>query len=209
MFTRWIRAWRNHLNFNAKDHWTVVGGEDYMRKWSPDGQRNAGEIIEAVRESQCQSVLDIGCGYGRYLKVLRETFTTMRLAGVEISATQLEQARQYLAAYQDIDLQEINGQRLPYPDQSFDLALTYGCLRFVPYQQIGGFIAEIRRVCRRGLFLEQHYLKHGFKDYLVPKHGWYQHDYPKLFRPHHCHILWVKKAETYTDTFYAVDFRSS
>lgn len=97
-----------------------------------------------------QSVLDAGCGSGRYmLHVLHRG--AARVTGVDLSGEMLERAGRELAACRHagkIELIQGSLERLPVPDASADLTicgLTIGHL-----DRLQSALAELRRVTRRG-----------------------------------------------------------
>jgi len=97
-----------------------------------------------------QSVLDVGCGSGRYMLHALDRGAA-RVTGVDLSVEMLERAGRELAACQrggEIELVQGNLERLPLPKASADLTvcgLTIGHLgRLQPA------LAELRRVTRPG-----------------------------------------------------------
>lgn len=89
-------------------------------------------------------VLDIGCGFGPYGRALRaDGYDWM---GAEIKASDCaELARLGLPHVQ------VDGQRLPFDDQSFDAAMCIEVLEHVP--DPASFLVELRRVIRRRLLI--------------------------------------------------------
>jgi malonyl-CoA O-methyltransferase len=99
---------------------------------------------------QGQSVLDAGCGSGRYmLHALRRD--AMHVMGIDLSIEMLERAGEELAAYRhggQVELVQGNLLKLPLPNASADLAicgLTIGHL-----DRLQPALAELRRVTRPG-----------------------------------------------------------
>lgn len=97
-----------------------------------------------------QSVLDLGCGSGRYmLHALRRH--AKRVMGVDFSAEMLERASTELDAYRhavEIDLAQGSLEKLPLSDAFADLTicgLTIGHLH-----RLQPALAELRRVTRPG-----------------------------------------------------------
>ena len=90
---------------------SMVG--NYINKFPPSGERNEGIIKQYIVEINPSSIVDIGCGYGRYLKYLRYRFSKIRLVGVELSQTQIDQAKLYLESSDNIELYETDGKTLP------------------------------------------------------------------------------------------------
>jgi 3' terminal RNA ribose 2'-O-methyltransferase Hen1 len=83
-------------------------------------------VLEAIKKSGAQSVIDMGCGEGNLLRLLMKDKTFTRVTGVDVSRTALEQARAKL----NIDrMPEAWQQRLSL----FQGSLTYRDKRFRGY----------------------------------------------------------------------------
>jgi len=97
-----------------------------------------------------QSVLDAGCGSGRYMLHALSRGAT-RVTGVDLSFEMLERAGKELCAYRgggEIVLEQGNLEALPAPNASADLTvcgLTIGHL-----DRLRPALAELRRVTRPG-----------------------------------------------------------
>jgi ubiquinone/menaquinone biosynthesis C-methylase UbiE len=87
--------------------------------------------------------LDVGCGTGHHLKDL--IARGYDAVGVDASAEMLEEARRTNPTAQ---LRQADVEVLPFPNESFDLALCIEVLRYLPDPQ--RCIAEIARVLRPG-----------------------------------------------------------
>lgn len=91
-----------------------------------------------------KSILDYGCGEGRYLGKLAEWFPSAALAGCDISDVGLEIARSRTNA----DLRQMADERTAWPDASFDLVLSVEVLEHVA--DVSAATREIGRVLKPG-----------------------------------------------------------
>lgn len=93
------------------------------------------------------SVLDVGCGTGRFTR--RAAAEGARVIGVDLDEVALEFARRQGQG----DQQFVHGDAtsLPFEDRSFDKVMSVTALCFV--QQWPRAVAEIVRVCRRRFVL--------------------------------------------------------
>jgi SAM-dependent methyltransferase len=94
-------------------------------------------------------ILDVGCGYGHFLDVLRALGASpTNLHGIDLLPERIEIAR---SQYPDIDFQVANAEALPYVDSSFDLLLVFSVFTSVLDPSMRTNIAaELRRVRRPG-----------------------------------------------------------
>lgn len=99
-------------------------------------------IRETVAQSGAGTVLDAGCGKGRYLKNLQQDFPNLILYGVDLS----EKVLAFVP--KGVDTREGSLLDMPFPTASLDLVFTCEALEHVVY--IDGAIREMARVIRPG-----------------------------------------------------------
>ncbi|MBY0307651.1 MAG: class I SAM-dependent methyltransferase, partial [Phycisphaerales bacterium] len=88
-------------------------------------------------------VLDVGCGTGVFLRLAADRGA--RVSGVDASAALLEIACERVP---DADLRVADMQRLPHPDDAFDLVTGFNAFFFA--DDMVAALAEARRVTRPG-----------------------------------------------------------
>jgi len=91
------------------------------------------------------AMLDVGCGVGSLHAML--SGTVGRLAGIDVSAASIAQAR---ANNPQIDYRAFDGKTFPHEGASFDLVTAICVLHHVPPAEWQSFTAELRRVVRPG-----------------------------------------------------------
>ncbi len=84
-------------------------------------------LVEAVRAGSCNDVLEVGCGSGNYLEVVRG-LSGVRVAGIDPSSAMLEQLT---ARVQNAEVQVALAEAIPYPDRSFDLIYSVDVIHHV------------------------------------------------------------------------------
>jgi ubiquinone/menaquinone biosynthesis C-methylase UbiE len=89
-------------------------------------------------------VLDVGCGTGTGLVPYLAAGCVA--SGVDVSPEMLDRARNRLGT--NADLRLTDGDSLPYPDDSFDLAITTMVLHEVPAGRRVAFVREMARVVK-------------------------------------------------------------
>ena len=89
------------------------------------------------------SVLDVGCGTGTTDRIFRPRVGSLH--GVDISEEMLTKARDHVP---DTEYRCYDGERLPFPDESFDVVVTICVLHHVPISRRFKFVSEMVRVTR-------------------------------------------------------------
>src|SRR5262249_47347351 len=118
----WKRRW---LYADSRRYWTLRGGEDYYREQEgqPARSQRTEWIVDRLASYRPQSILEVGWGYGKRLREIRRRLD-VPLVGIDFTPTQLHHARGYLGGRDDIGLLLSRGERLPFPDHSFDMVVT-------------------------------------------------------------------------------------
>lgn len=98
-------------------------------------------LIDALSDRSPARSLEVGCGYGRL---------TPWVADHADEHYAVDPARSLLSAahreYPDVRFQRATAEALPFPDDAFDLAVTWGVLNHVPSDSIRTATDEIDRV---------------------------------------------------------------
>jgi arsenite methyltransferase len=119
-------AWLDmHLEACRKEYTEMAGWVGFQPEWS---------------------VLDVGCGSGSFVPILRETISGGRLHGCDIDP---ENAR--LATERGLDsATAASVTALPYADAAFDAVWCANVVEFLTPVELHAAACELRRVVRRG-----------------------------------------------------------
>ena len=118
--------------------------DKYMGRWST---RMAPLFLDFAGVSDGDRVLDVGCGTGTLSRAVLDATHSSEVVGVDPSAPFTEHARERCASPRaafDVG----NALDLPYPDASFDQALSQIVFMFIPDGEKA--TGEMRRVTRLG-----------------------------------------------------------
>lgn len=116
--------------------------------------------LPAELNSSATRLLDIGAASGYYSEVLDLGGFDYSYAGIDYSEALVRQGR---SIYPGIDLQVGNAERLPYPDEFFDIVVSGACIMHVAnYQQA---IWEAVRVSKRYVIFHRTPIRHGETKY--------------------------------------------
>jgi SAM-dependent methyltransferase len=148
---RWP-GWKRRLVYSdPREYWTLRGGPDFFHEQEdhPSRSLRSAWLADRIAAYRPSSVLEVGCGYGKQLGLLRDRLPDVPLFGVDFSPTQLDQARRFLDGRSEIGLALASGLRLPFPDRSFDLVLTSAVILHNPPPEAERIRREVVRVARR------------------------------------------------------------
>lgn len=143
--------WKRRLVYaNPREYWTLRGGSDYFREQEDQSGRTERSewLADQIARYQPRSILEVGCGYGKQLRALRRRLD-VPMVGVDFSPSQLAKGAEYLAGADGITLILASGQRLPFPDRSFDLVLTSAVILHNPPAAAEQIRREVVRVAER------------------------------------------------------------
>jgi len=152
-------------------------GHNYLRYWDGRDYENEAEklaIKRLLKNKHFKLAVDIGGGYGRLSILLKDFANKVVLA--EPSQRQLDIADEFLKAYQGIDQQLMQADKLLFDDKSVDLAVMVRVMHHLP--DPSAEFKEIHRVLsENGLFILEvanysHFrnrLKYFMRGKLLPK----------------------------------------
>jgi ubiquinone/menaquinone biosynthesis C-methylase UbiE len=105
-------------------------------------------LLEAVKPTLDDRMLDVGCGTGRFAITLAPLVA--KVVGIDLTVAMLEQARKAQAAanIENIEWQQGDVANLPFADGEFRLVTCKAMLHHVTEPQ--RVIAEMSRVCAQG-----------------------------------------------------------
>ncbi|WP_422924128.1 methyltransferase domain-containing protein [Singulisphaera sp. PoT] len=94
------------------------------------------------------SVLDCGCGPGSITRGLAEVVAPGEVVGLDAGPSQVETARRDNQGVANLRFEVVEGQKIPFPDASFDAVFAHALLEHVP--DAGATVREFSRVLRPG-----------------------------------------------------------
>jgi len=124
--------------------------DEGMSRWRAICAAEKAENIERLlgsERSAIKEVLEVGCGTGDVLGQMAAKRIGDRFTGIEIGTE-----RSHGQPGGSVQIHGYDGQRVPYDDGSFDLVYATHVLEHVTDER--GFLAELRRVTRRFVYVE-------------------------------------------------------
>lgn len=122
-----------------------VPGGAYGRFMGRYSEPLAAPFAEFAGVSSGQRVLDVGCGPGALAAHLSSVIEPRLISAVDPSPPFVSAV---LARLPDVDVQLASAEALPFPDDTFDVALAELVVHFMSHPVAG--LREMARVCRPG-----------------------------------------------------------
>lgn len=151
---------------NRRTFWDIRVDE-LQQRWG--GERGDFPLIQAaLQRLRPTSLLEVGCGYGRYFPLY---IGIPHVVGVDVSSTMLARAAQ---SHPSVILRCQAIEELNDPPDSFDVVVACRVLMHIPYELIAKVVQNMARVCRLGCIVLER--SGGFQKLQYE----FSHDYPRL-----------------------------
>jgi ubiquinone/menaquinone biosynthesis C-methylase UbiE len=102
------------------------------------------------RDQRQVTLLDVACGTGRFLRQVRLAFPALRLQGIDLSRTYLDEAIRHMRGLRGARLIEAAAEKMPLPDGSADVVSSIFLYHELPPPVRRQVTAEIARVLKPG-----------------------------------------------------------
>src|SRR5450631_75907 len=94
--------------------------------------------VFAGRDQRKLRLLDIGCGTGRFLDLVKQVWPRLPSLGLDLSEPYIRHAKRHLSRWSRINLLVCNAEAIPTPDASYDAVTSIFMFHELP--------AEVRRI---------------------------------------------------------------
>lgn len=146
-------------------------------------------LIRAISQFQFGSVLEVGCGAGANLALIKRVWPKTQIAGFDINPDAIKTCKELFTQFDHFDVGEATSFFMS--DKSTDIIITDACLMYVNSATLDRAIEEIKRVARKHVvFCEFHSeswldrFKARFQGTRHTSQKYYVHDYKKLLTKH-------------------------
>jgi len=106
--------------------------------------------IFAGRDQRRMRLLDVGCGTGRFLDIVKQVWPRLPVVGLDMSEAYVREAKRYLRRWARIDLVVGNGEKIPMPDDSQDAVTSIFLFHELPPKVRRTVFDEFARVLKPG-----------------------------------------------------------
>jgi ubiquinone/menaquinone biosynthesis C-methylase UbiE len=106
--------------------------------------------VFAGRDQRCLSLLDVGCGTGRFLDFVKQAWPRLPAVGLDLSESYVREAKCHLKRWSRINLFVANGESIPVPDESQDAVTSIFTFHELPPEVRRTVFREFARVLKPG-----------------------------------------------------------
>lgn len=110
-------------------------------------------LVRLLKSFPGQSALDLGCGSGRHIALLRDCgYSSIHATDVSETGLELCRKKYRYAVFHPLDIKMLKKDefRLPLEDESLDAVVAWGVLHYNSETMIRNMLLEIRRILRSG-----------------------------------------------------------
>ena len=100
-------------------------------------------LIQRLNEKTFESLLDVGCGTGNVLALIKDKFN-VKVSGIDLSEGMIKKSRELLG--ENVDLKVGDSEILPWVDDTFDVIICNAS--FHHYPNPVAVLKEMRRVLK-------------------------------------------------------------
>ncbi len=140
---------------NPRNYWEARGGTAEFESYPPHvlAQHHA-FFREQLTPLGAESALEVGCGYGRMLELVRTCLTgRARSVGIDFGMPQLRRA--YARLHPPTLFAQGNAGAIPIQSNSIDLVYTVGVLMHLTPDNVPRALDEITRISRRWIVVAE------------------------------------------------------
>jgi ubiquinone/menaquinone biosynthesis C-methylase UbiE len=106
--------------------------------------------VFAGRDQRRLCLVDVGCGTGRFLDFLKQSWPRLPALGLDMSEAYIEEARRHLKRWCWLDLLVAKGEAIPLPSESQDAVTSIFLFHELPQDMRRAVFRECARVLKRG-----------------------------------------------------------
>ena len=106
--------------------------------------------VIAGRDQRKLELLDIGCGTGRFLDLVKQVWPRLPTLGLDLSEPYIRHAKRHLSRWSRINLLVGNAESIPVPDASFDMVTSIFMFHELPPEVGRTVLGECARVLKPG-----------------------------------------------------------
>jgi ubiquinone/menaquinone biosynthesis C-methylase UbiE len=111
-------------------------------------------VLDWINSESASKLLDIGCGYGGFTKILSDK-TNLKITAIDMEDEAISKTKEKLSGT-DVVVEKQDVLNMSYGDESYDIVLSTG---YTSAATLPGAIGEVKRVVKPGGILILDYLR--------------------------------------------------
>lgn len=138
---------QNYETWNSFYDWSRYGGDEWSAKWGGTDMQWYWSILPRIRRFlPVETILDLGPGYGRWARYLREYCSRMVL--VDLSEKCIHACKQKFGT-ENISYRVGDGQSLgPIQDRSVDFVFSWETLVYCEQPAVESYLRDLKKVLK-------------------------------------------------------------
>lgn len=133
--------------YDVNRYWSTRGETYYENDSILDRSVQEAAIIEQLKKISFNSVLEFGCGYGRFTKLILDNFSVDKYVAFDLSSHQIDKAKNYCKGY-NVDFQQSAIKEFT-TNEKFDLVMGIEVLAFITPKDIEDAIRHLLRFTKK------------------------------------------------------------
>ena len=173
------RILKSYLKGYSPNQYWVERGRVYKKEFVSNEfyERQESKLLTFLQTINFESVLEIGCGFGRITQLILSNFPVKKYIAIDLSEDQIENAKKLCSNFKNIEFKNITIQDLKTNDK-FDLVLGVEVLLHVLPEEINSVVKKLVSLSNHHIINMDFNSKHRPK--IVLPHN-FTHDYKKIY----------------------------
>jgi SAM-dependent methyltransferase len=158
-------------------------------------------LLRTLKTIEFESVLEIGCGFGRITKLILDNFAGVRkYKGIDMSPEQIKNCERLVAGREKVELSVGTVQELEEDDNSYDMVIAVEVLMHIPFSEIALALSRMKAIASKYIVNLDWY-----RPIPVESLGYcFAHDYGSIYESLgilHIDTISIPRASTYSISF--------
>jgi len=141
---------RKFVKYDPNSYWlkrgkTLYSDNPYSRK---EYKLQMNEVLDYLKTLEFSSVLEYGCGYGRYTRLLLQNFKIKSYVATELSQDSIKEAKKLNREFDNVEFKIATIKDLNF-DEKFDLVLGTEVLQHVKEEEIQTCIDKLVNLSKK------------------------------------------------------------
>lgn len=164
--------------YHPNDYWKERG-KLYQKEFVSNKfyQRQENKLLDYLKTIKFETVLEVGCGFGRITQLILSNFPVKKYLAIDLSEDQIKNAKKICSNFKNIEFKNITIQDLK-PNDKFDLVLGVEVLLHVLPKEINSVLKKLIYLSNKDIINIDFNSTHTPK--IILPHN-FTHNYKKIY----------------------------